>query len=54
VRAIYRREARRDITLPARLPTSAVEFNAERASQKGLAHLIRQSDGFELLDGVLD
>jgi integrase len=36
MRAAYKRAARRDITLPARLPTSAVDFNKERASQKAL------------------
>jgi integrase len=36
VRATYRRAARRDISLPARLPTSAVEFNDETPSQKAL------------------
>ncbi|MEO6783592.1 MAG: integrase family protein [Bradyrhizobium sp.] len=36
IRATYKRAARRDITLPARLPTSAVEFNDEMPSQKAL------------------
>jgi integrase len=36
LRATYRRAARRDISLPARLPTSAVEFNDETPSQKAL------------------
>jgi integrase len=36
VRATYKRAARRDISLPARLPTSAVEFNDETPSQKAL------------------
>lgn len=37
IRAAYKRAARRDISLPDRLPTSAVEFNRESASQKALA-----------------
>lgn len=36
LRATYKRAARRDISLPARLPTSAVEFNDETPSQKAL------------------
>jgi integrase len=36
VRAAYKRTGRRDISLPARLPTSAVEFNDETPSQKAL------------------
>jgi integrase len=36
IRAAYKRAARRDISLPDRLPTSAVEFNRESASQKAL------------------
>jgi integrase len=36
IRATYKRAARRDITLPARLPTAAVEFNDETPSQKAL------------------
>ena len=36
IRATYKRAARRDITLPARLPTSAVEFNDETPSQTAL------------------
>src|SRR5450631_2352158 len=36
VRAAYKRAGRRDISLPARLPTSAVEFNDETPSQKAL------------------
>ncbi len=36
IRAAYKRAGRRDITLPARLPTSAVEFNNETPSQKAL------------------
>jgi hypothetical protein len=36
IRATYKRAARRDISLPARLPTSAVEFNDETPSQKAL------------------
>jgi integrase len=36
IRATYKRAARRDITLPARLPTSTVEFNDETPSQKAL------------------
>jgi integrase len=37
VRAVYRRAAKLNRTLPPALPTSAVEFNKERPSQKGLA-----------------
>jgi integrase len=36
LRATYKRAARRDISLPGRLPTSAVEFNDETPSQKAL------------------
>jgi integrase len=36
LRATYKRAARRDISLPARLPTSAVEFNDETPSQKAI------------------
>lgn len=36
LRATYKRAARRDISLPGRLPTSAVEFNDEKPSQKAL------------------
>jgi integrase len=36
VRAAYKRAGRRDISLPSRLPTSAVEFNDETPSQKAL------------------
>ncbi|MBR0989118.1 hypothetical protein JQ580_00110 [Bradyrhizobium japonicum] len=36
VRAVYKRAGRRDRSLPAYLPTSAVEFNSERPSQKAL------------------
>jgi integrase len=36
LRATYKRAARRDISLPQRLPTSAVEFNDETPSQKAL------------------
>lgn len=36
IRATYKRAGRRDISLPARLPTSAVEFNDETPSQKAL------------------
>ncbi|MCG2629735.1 hypothetical protein L6654_24225 [Bradyrhizobium sp. WYCCWR 13023] len=37
VRAAYKRVGRRDRSLPAYLPTSAVEFNSERPSQKALS-----------------
>jgi integrase len=37
LRAAYRRAARLDVSLPQRLPTSAVDFNKEQASQKALA-----------------
>jgi integrase len=37
VRAVYKRAARHDRYLPPGLPTSAVEFNSEKPSQKGLA-----------------
>lgn len=36
IRAIYRREAKRDIHLPARLPTSAIEFDGYKPSQVAL------------------
>jgi integrase len=36
IRAIYRREAKRDIHLPARLPTSAIEFEGYKPSQVAL------------------
>jgi integrase len=36
IRAIYRREAKRDINLPARLPTSAIEFDGYKPSQVAL------------------
>jgi integrase len=36
IRAAYKRAGRRNISLPARLPTSAVEFNDETPSQKAL------------------
>jgi integrase len=36
IRATYRRAARRDRTLPAVVPTSAVDFNPEKASQKAI------------------
>ena len=36
LRATYKRAARRDISLPGRLPTAAVEFNEEKPSQKAL------------------
>jgi integrase len=37
IRAIYRREAKRDIHLPARLPTSAIEFDGYKPVQVALA-----------------
>jgi len=36
IRAIYRREAKRDIHLPARLPTAAIEFDTYEPSQVAL------------------
>jgi integrase len=36
IRAIYRREAKRDIHLPGRLPTSAIEFEGYKPSQVAL------------------
>jgi integrase len=36
IRAIYRREAKRDIHLPARLPTAAIEFDGYKPSQVAL------------------
>jgi hypothetical protein len=36
IRACYRRETRLDRTLPPQLPTSAVDFNKEEASQDAL------------------
>lgn len=36
IRAVYKREAKRDVSLPARLPTSAIEFDTYEPSQVAL------------------